>query len=172
MKKMRSVLFVGLIAMSLLSCKTKNAEGDIQSVDQVRIAFLNAFNTCDVQAIGSLVDADAIWSVPGQPLVMGKDSVLASYTALFSAVHGKLDVKAGDIQIGGDWAILTTTYTRIDTILGAEPMIKQISGDNTFAFKKQADGSWKLARDIWNEVAPKPNCPMMDAKMECPKAKK
>ena len=103
---------------------------------------------------------------------MGKDSVLASYTALFRAIHGKLDVKAGDIQIGGDWAILTTTYIRTDTILGAEQMIKQISGDNTFAFKKQADGSWKLARDIWNEVAPKLNCPMMDVKMECPYAKK
>jgi len=159
MKNRTSLLLVVTVAITMASCCSKNSEKDILAIDNVRLAFNTAFGTHDIQALDSLVDADAIWSIPGAPTIFGKDSVVAAYAGAFKSDHSALEIKPGDIQASGDWAILTTEFIRTDTmIMDTASMVTQVSGHNLLAFKKQSNGSWKIARDIWNEPCSKPCC--------------
>lgn len=163
MKNKTSLLLVAIIAITMASCSSKNSEKDTLAIDNVRLAYNAALNAHNVQALDSLIDVDAIWSIPGAPVIVGKDSIVAAYANAFFTDHSALEVKSGDLQMSGDWAILTAEFSRSDTLMmDTVSIVNQVSGHNLLAFKKQADGTWKIARDIWNEPCGNPCCKMGD----------
>jgi ketosteroid isomerase-like protein len=47
--------------------------------------------------------------------------------------------------------MLTADYSRTDTVkTDTASTAQNVTGHCILAFKKQEDGSWKIARDIWN----------------------
>lgn len=148
----KTILFiVAALAFTMVSCNTKKSGNDTTAIDNIRLAFNAAYNSKNLQSLDSLIDVNAIWSVPQAPAITGKDGIISIYSNLFTNGNSSLEIKAGDIQINGDWAMLTADYSRTDTVkTDTASTAQNVTGHCILAFKKQEDGSWKIARDIWN----------------------
>jgi len=144
-------LVLAAFMMLISGSGTALAGQDDAAIEKVRLDFNAAFNEGNAEAIGRLIDADAIWMPPGKPAIAGKDSIAKIYSANFSKKRSKFELKPGIIQSCDGWAFLSGAFTRADTPkAGGKAM--QASGNYLFVLKKQPDGTWKIARDIWNET--------------------
>ena len=152
-------LFVVAAALGLLTSSSfatgpagDAAAQDRAAVDQVRLAFNAAFNAGDAKAMAGLADREAIWLPPGEAAITGLENIEACYAAFFSKTRSTFELHPGDIEVCGDCAYISGAFNRMDSST-ANNSVQDIAGHYLFVLKKQADGSWKIARDIWNEAA-------------------
>ena len=120
------------------------------SVDKVRDDFNTAFNAGNAISIARLIDRNGVWLPPGKPVMTGKENITAYYTAYFQKTNSTIELKPGDIWVCEKWAFLSGDFIRMDTPKTGGGT-SQITGHYLFALKKQINGAWKIARDIWNE---------------------
>jgi len=128
-----------------------SAAQDNAAIDKVRLDFNAAYNEGNAKALTGLITRDGIWMPPGEPTVFGQGNIKARYAKLFTNMSSKFELKAGDIQLSGDWAYLSGDWSRVDTPK-AGGAVKNVSGHYLLIVKRQPDGTWKIARDIWNEL--------------------
>ena len=141
------------IAMIMLLASSSGpvlAADDAAAIEQVRLDFNAAFNKGNTQAMSELIDDNGIWLPPGQSIVVGKDKIVANYANYFAKVRSQFELKPSDIQVGGDWASMCGDFTRVDTPKDGGT-VQKVSGHYLFVLKKQPDGKWKIARDIWSD---------------------
>ncbi|MBF0510412.1 MAG: DUF4440 domain-containing protein [Deltaproteobacteria bacterium] len=124
---------------------------DDVAIDKVRLSFNAAFNEGNLKAMEQLIDLNAIWLPSGKPSIVGKNNIMAHYTNVFAGAWSKLELTSGDIQVCDGWAFMSGDNIRADTPK-AGGTVKQVSGHYLFVLKRQPDGTWKIARDIWNET--------------------
>lgn len=153
-------IFIAFIAVMLLASGSGLAlAGDSNAaIDKVRLDFNAAFNAGNAQAIGNLIDDNGIWLPPGQASITGKDNIVARYVKYFDKVRSKFELKPGDIQTCGAWAFISGDFTRDDTPK-AGGTVKKCTGHYLLVLKKQPDGKWKIARDIWSDSTKLKNKP-------------
>ena len=137
-------------AMLISFAVSSRAQDDRAAIDQVRIDFNTAYNAGDAEGMGALIAPDGIWMAPGQPAVSGHDTIKGLYASVFAELQSAFELHAGNIEVCGDCAYLCGSFTRTDTTQ-ADAAGTTASGNYLFVLKKQSDGSWKIARDIWNE---------------------
>lgn len=143
----------------LLSCSKKD---DSQSQDQESIdainqhlrAMVNAFNDGDLDAWMREIADDAVWMVPDQTPLIGKEAVRTFYESLFiqgGKMKGRLSPDNQELIVKGDWAVfravLEGTVTPED---GGESF--QFSNKFVNLLRKGPDGSWKHVWDIYNPM--------------------
>ena len=69
------------------------------------------------------------------------------------AEHVRVGVTTDELVVTGDWAIERHTEFQVSTFGdSAEPVSLYFKG--VWIFRRQDDGSWKIARYIWNENIP------------------
>ena len=125
------------------------------AIDQTNAKMADALSKADTAAMFSVYDNDATVMMSGQPAWRGKSEIVTNGTQMFNAVKLS-DVKftTGTVDIAGDFAIETGTYEMTLTEKGKKPQPDK--GKYVTVWKKQADGSWKVYRDISNsDGAPK-----------------
>ncbi|MDY6950576.1 MAG: SgcJ/EcaC family oxidoreductase [Thermodesulfobacteriota bacterium] len=131
------------------ACDKKPGTAAEEAVDKVRQDFNAAYNRADAVALSNLATEDAVWMPPGQPPLAGRDAVKARYAAQFKALTPRFELHPGEIQTSCTWAFLRGSYTRTDApTAGGEPIVHK--GKYLMIMRKQQDGGWKIARDIWN----------------------
>lgn len=143
--------FLAMFSMLIWGSGPVRAEQDNAAIDKVRLKFNAAFNEGNAKAMDQLIDLKGVWLPPGKPSIVGKDNIVAHYANYFAGVRSKFELKPGDIQLGDGWAFMNGDFTRADTPK-AGGTAKQASGHYLWVLKKQPDGTWKIARDIWNET--------------------
>jgi len=154
---MHAVMICTVLVMSLAVFGTGNglAKGDETSVDKVRLAFNAAYSAGNAKAMAALIDRDAVFLPPaGEQAIIGAQKIVARYRAFFEKTRSTFELQPGKIQICGQWAFLDGSWQRKDSARQGGSMM-QHGGYYLMVLKKQSDGSWKIARDIWNGV-PKP----------------
>jgi uncharacterized protein (TIGR02246 family) len=101
---------------------------------------------------------DALIFNPGQPVVKGKAAQQAMFAQMMAgATFSDLNLKMTDVVVSeaGDLAVEHGTYSWTITPKGGAAMAD--TGKFLVVWKKQADGGWKIIRDIINtDLAPKP----------------
>lgn len=125
------------------------------AIDKVRTDFNAAYGKGDAQAMAGLIDLDAVWMPPGEPAVLGRDNIKARYAKFFANVGSRFELEAGCMQECGDWAFLSGAWNRTDTSRSGGN-VRNVAGHYLMLLKKQPDGGWRIARDIWNELANPP----------------
>ena len=123
---------------------------DIAAIRDTRLnSFAASFIGADPDGFLASVTEDMVIMPPDEPAVSGHDAIRAWLEAFFAAYETDLEYTSSDVSLAGDVAFeayaFRWTLTPLD---GGEP-IRQ-TGKGVYVFRRQADDSWRVARDIWN----------------------
>ena len=131
------------------------------NTDEVRAAiaainkkFMEDVNRGNAAAGAAAYTDDAILMPPNNSPVRGKQAIekyLAEIGSQLQASNFQLSILEVDVQ--GDTTIVRGTYSSSFTVPGTDAPMED-RGKTMNVWKRQADGSWKLHRDIWNSNMP------------------
>jgi uncharacterized protein (TIGR02246 family) len=155
-----SVLATLLAAAALTAC-TPAAPPPLDvaavktAIEAANAKFTAATEKGDSAAVVALYDANAIAFPPGEPAWNGTAAIGKGFGGMMGAFTIKdFTLTANDVVVGGDYAVETGTYKM--TMVPKKGAAMEDHGKYVVVWKKQADGGWKLYRDIWNtDVAAK-----------------
>ncbi|HOY77718.1 MAG TPA: nuclear transport factor 2 family protein [Hyphomonadaceae bacterium] len=119
--------------------------------DEVKAAIavqVQAYATRDIEAMLSVMAPDYVWITYGQPNATGA-AVRTGVEAQFADPALKLTVadETVDVAQAGDMAVYHSTYTYTYTDATTKAPVTE-PGNWVAIFKRQPDGSMKLARDL------------------------
>ncbi len=156
MKKTRlnAVVLVALVGLFAVGCspasKSDSQDLDIEAIRQADIAWSAAQAADGLDGTMSVYLDDAIMLPPNSPMAIGKEAIRESSAALGIGSPGssvtwqpmKIEVaRSGDIG----YAIGT-----FEGVVDDAP----VKGKYVEIWKKQADGSWKVAADMFSPDSP------------------
>ncbi|MCU0789268.1 MAG: DUF4440 domain-containing protein, partial [Verrucomicrobia bacterium] len=100
--------------------------------------------------VRSAYDEDAILMPPDMPAVRGREAILAFLQAfpVFSG-HRQTSLEADG---AGDFIFTRDAFSCTLTLPGAPPTF--YAGKALTIWRRQADGEWKMFREIWNREPP------------------
>ena len=125
------------------------------AIEAANTRFTAAIKKGDTIAMVADYDANAMVMAPGGPAASGSAAVARWMGGMIATLTAKeFNLKIGDVIVTGDYAIETGSYDMVLTPKKGKDIPDK--GKYVVVWKKQADGSWKILRDIWNtDVAPK-----------------
>jgi uncharacterized protein (TIGR02246 family) len=150
---------IGVLAAVLIvaaGCAPKaDAPEDIAAIKAVAVAYGQAVTAGDMAALLSGHFADgAVRLVPNGPLQVGKVAIRSAMQASFDVSSTEEVDVAEDVRVVGDLAFARGTYTTKVTPKVPGAAVIDDKGKWLTAFRRQADGSWKIVVDIWNSDLP------------------
>ncbi len=126
-----------------------------QAIDSANAKFVDAAKRGDTTAIAANYADDAIAMMQNMEAWRGRDAIRRGFAGLFSQMSVKdFDLNTDDVIVSGDLAVETGTYELTSQPKrGSETKEK---GKYVVVWRRQADGSWKIIRDVGNSDAPPP----------------
>lgn len=151
------------LAITLSACQPagEQTEADVAAIQALAEEWTAAFNTGDVAGVVAWYTDDAVQMPPNEPANTGPEAIGAWLQAIFAEYSGHpgdrivLGLSSQEIQVAGDWAFDRGTYEWTVTPLADGEAIQE-SGKYIVIWQRQPDGSWKMAREIWNSNTPPP----------------
>ena len=108
----------------------------------------NAEAARDMQAKMRLFTPDAVLMPPGEASVVGQQAIRAWHEKIWMGTKYQCSGTLDEVQVFGDWALARGTFSGVETqASGAQ---RREAGKFLNLIRRQADGSWKIARAIWN----------------------
>ena len=155
MARYRSLLLMiaaTVAASAFAACSQPPAPVDTRKADEAAIraagdALGQAFESKDIEKSLSFYVDDPVLFVPKGPAVIGKDALRKAFEP-FMSVPGLKASTSGviiDVAASGDLAFERGSFT--NTITDAKGKTTTEMGKLVLVWKKQADGSWKVAAD-------------------------
>ena len=156
MGNLRKKLIVTLLITSVvfaISCNQTSQqydeEADKTAIAELREQEMAAFSSGDISTLEKLFTDDINLMPPNEPAVTGTEELRAFAENMFSMVSIQGEYTSSELTHLGDWAIerltMNLTITPVD---GGESIME--TAKCIHIYKRQADGSWKIAQDIWN----------------------
>jgi uncharacterized protein (TIGR02246 family) len=126
-------------------------QSDEQEIRQLVSTWMAAGKAGDVETVLSLMAEDAVFLVPGQP-VMRKTDFADAARAQSGHEGPRFDgtSEIQEIKILGDWAFMWSKLTVVITPPGGKPVTR---AGHTLSILKKENGKWVLARDA-NMLSP------------------
>ena len=124
-----------------------------QALGALQDAYVAGYGNADAAGLAALFTEDGVLSPPLSP-ALDRAGIEAMYTGLFEAgVPASLEVMREDYMVSGDMAIGWGAFEVTFSPPEGEPFMA--SGRYGSVLKKDADGTWKIFRHMFNyEVAP------------------
>lgn len=121
-----------------------------QAIDEGHRRFLDAMRANDAAALMALLADDVVFYPPNQQPARGRPAVRRWYEGVIAeATTEAVDVPERDVVVSGDWGIEQGKYVwKLVPVRGGDPFTA--TGHFTAIWHRGADGSWKVASDIWN----------------------
>lgn len=132
-----------------------NTEADIAAINAVRdreMAFVAAGN---MDSLAAIYAPDVAMMPPNEPAVNGLDAVRTWAGAMFTQMTMSGSYTSSQVTVSGDWGV--DRYTAVLTATpkaGGAATEEHIKG--VHIMHRGADGSWRIAQDVWNSDAPPP----------------
>ena len=154
---MRLACVVCLIALSVFPKVVMGSEDPAAearaAIEKANAAFEAEFEAGKSAALGAMYTEDAIAFPPGAEMVKGRSAIAQLWKETMGSGVKKIDLVTLDVGVSGDVAHETGTVQLTITPEGKG----SITGMAKYlvVWKRQTDGSWKIHRDIWNDLPAK-----------------
>jgi uncharacterized protein (TIGR02246 family) len=154
MTKMRLLFVMSLVALAACAPKPADTTADEAALRADPVAWFDAFNAGDADAIAALYTEDALFLPPGAP-VSGR-AAIRDYVAsdIEASKAAGLKNNQGEITgvgVSGDLGWVSGTFSVTDASGATVDTGKYLS------VYRKVDGDWQMVRDIWNSnAAPAP----------------
>ena len=150
---------VCLFLVGILGCAEPPAadtsEADIQAIRAIVDNFDAAAAVGDYNALAELYDVDAIRMPAEAPPQIGQEAIREWFRLEADGEETEIDNVVRDVQVFGDWGYMWGDATGFVTPReGGEPT--PVEAKWMAVVRRQADGSWKTYRDIYNANNPPP----------------
>jgi len=116
---------------------------------EASIAWDDAFNSEDVDAVMALYADGAVSMPPGFPNLVGKPSIRADYEFLFDNFDFHHVTTVVQLEIQGTMAVERGEYTMLVTPAngGGDPFVE--TGKHMI-LRRKINGSWQVIMETWN----------------------
>lgn len=122
---------------------------DSDAIATLRKQHIDAFNRADAEGMASVVADYVILMPPNIPALEGKEAARAWWQGGFDAAQSHIGFTPTELAIAGDWAFDRFAWT-METTRTSGGEATRDNGDCVWIWRKGLDGSWLLARAIWN----------------------
>ena len=117
-------------------------EADLQRIDRLREEFLVLNRAKDAAGVANLHADDVVLMAPNSEAVVGRDALQALLQRSYdSPDETSVDFSSEEVEVLGEWAFARGTYVQTGPA---------DSGKYLQILKRQPDGSWKYARNMWS----------------------
>ena len=144
-------------AITLTACQPQPgpwSEEEVAAIRNTHAAYHEVALDKDWDAVVTYYTTDAVIMPPNQPAVHGRDAIRDWYASFPPVTEVELPIV--EIDGRGDIAYVRGTYALTMVIEGAPEPITD-TGKNLAIWRKQEDGSWKIAVDTFNSDLPLPS---------------
>lgn len=148
-----SVVVAALAFAPIASGQARRREADVRALEQLQKRVDAAIIGGDVETYVTLITADAVLMPPNGPPIIGREAIREwSRRNAKAMVFQAYEPADAELTISGDWAFRRATFTATLAPASGGPAV-QDTGKFIIIYQRQRDGSWKVARDIWNSSA-------------------
>ena len=154
---MRKTITIALLFLAVLPAFAKD------DINQIKAAVADGYkqwvaaaNKKDAAALAALYDQDAVLMPPREEPVLGQAAIgewYKHYVANPNQTPFTEQFHSNSFHVVGDIAIDTSDFDGDGIMPDGKTM--HFHGKNIVLWKKQADGSWKIFRDMWDSIPPK-----------------
>ncbi len=102
----------------------------------------------DIEAKLKLFTTDAVLMPPAESIVIGQQAIRAWHEIWWEGTKYQCSGTVDEVQVFGDWGMARGTFSGVVTPASGAP--RRGSGKFLNTARRQADGSWKIARVMWN----------------------
>ena len=159
MTRYLSFAIVGLVCLTIVACQT--GTGSLSEQDQAAIRKLDDYYMKNataekpdwIAAVDLCYAEDAKVLPPNMPAIEGREAIKAAYAQSQRFREFKFDIVS--LEGRGDLAVEYGKYALTAATSGPSAPVTD-RGKYVAVWKKQADGTWKMIRDIYNSDLPVP----------------
>jgi uncharacterized protein (TIGR02246 family) len=155
----RTLISISLLLLLLSGCNVEQdhttTEEDLAAIRQFLEHSGEAVNAGDVEAEVNRFTEDGIYMWPGLPSIEGHEELRKFFERRFAEVEVQLENVTVEVEVSGDWAFDRGKY--VANIRSRSSGKVQIHhGKYINILRRQADGTWRVARRIRNLDHPLP----------------
>ena len=165
MKSYLGLVTLLCIALAISACGTvaeqaapdpaPTTEADVAAIERVIDEVGAAERAGDPARWGALFTEDVVTMRPTEGTLIGQEANRTSLEELFVEWTLDVTVTMDEVVVAGDWAFTRATYSeRVTPKAGGEleeePEGFDMYGKQIDILRRQSDGSWKIARRIFN----------------------
>lgn len=139
-----------VLAVLVLACQSRSTDDDLVVLNRLQQQVDSAIIAGDTERYLTFLTDDAVLMPPNGPAVSGKEAIGNWNRAISQQVRiTNYTSRDEEIVVAGDWAFrraaMHWTLTPVPGGAGAAD-----SGKYIILYRRQPDGSWKVARDMWS----------------------
>lgn len=159
MQNLRLLVLVAISTLTLLvACepdrRVENVDADEAAIRTAIQEMTDAYAARDWSAFAGYFTDDGVWMPPGLAPLKGEDAWWSFVQEWWDSSEVRdIGVTTEELVVVGDWAIERHAEFQVVTLgESSEPVSMYFKG--IWIFRRQGDGSWKVAHYIWNENIP------------------
>ncbi len=144
------IIFITSLVLFIGACtQNPDVQADVDAIKKLHNELTAASSNLDIDGVLALWTDDGIEMPPKISPFIGKERIRARLQFFNDVSLENLSVEIEEIKVSGDWAFIRQTFkgTWIPKD-GSEPTYE--NSKEIMILNKQTDGSWKIARYIWN----------------------
>lgn len=145
---------------ALAACAAQRAdttEADVAAITRAANEWAAAVQAGNLDQIVALFTNDIVLLPPNEPAVAGMDATRVWGKGLVDAVTmTSVAIVSDETVVSGDWAFSRGVFRATMQPKGGGSPAAPVANKYILIWRRQADGSWKIARDIWNGSEPPP----------------
>jgi ketosteroid isomerase-like protein len=133
--------------------RADRVDAEMLAVSQASAALLKAVNGSDLSAVLAQWCDDGVLMPPHHPSVHGRSEIARYFERLFRQNRLKFSFSSSRVEVAGDIALERVEYSASSWSRDGGPEVQDV-GKGLHVYRRQANGTWKLAMDIWNSDNP------------------
>jgi uncharacterized protein (TIGR02246 family) len=130
---------------------------DEAAIRSAMSAYEDALNASSTAAVMPLYTQDGVFMPPNSHSAVGKAAVRQAYEAVFKAITLSVKFSIAELVVmSPEWAFVRTNSAGTNKI-NASGAVSPEGNQELFIFRKDADGTWRIARYSFSTTNPPPN---------------